>query len=247
MKTLPALLAAVLFTMPSFAEPSLGDAQAALKTQGFYFGEVSGQESAETTAALRRFQIRNGLQVTGKLNAETLATLGIGEVKAPAPTQPVPVQKSPPPAEEPTPPKRVREPMPEEAESPRPPTPVAPSTVPPPRAVSTAEHDNFSTFYQGTPYSNAPREVQVSTLRKAQSLLAKRGVYRGPLDGTPNATLSDALFAYQEQRRLKQTGRLDLSTLADLNLLPGGSPPTPLLKPFRDPRRFRDNSVERVR
>ncbi len=246
MKTLPALLAALLLATPTFAEPSLGDAQAVLKTQGFYFGEANGQESTETTAALRRFQIRNGLKVTGKLNDETLAALGLAEVKAPV--QPAPVQKNPPPpVEETAPPKPVREPMPEEAEAPRPPTSADPAAMPPPRAIPTAEQDDFSTFYHGTPYSNAPREVQASTLRKAQSLLAKRGVYRGALDGTPNPTMSDALFDYQAQRRLKQTGRLDLSTLADLNLLPGRGPDAPPLKPFRDPRRSRDRGVERVR
>ena len=244
MKTLPALFAALLLATPAFAGPSLGDAQAALKTQGFYFGEVTGQEDTETTAAMRRFQIRNGLQVTGKLNAETLTALGLAETSEPAPAKPAPVpaqQNPPPPAEEarpvqPAPPKRIREPMPEDV-----------GNVPPPRAVPGAEQDGFSTFYRGTPYSNAPREVQTSTLRKAQSLLARRGVYRGDADGTPGPSTSDALFTYQEQRHLKPTGRLDLSTLADLDLLPSHTPPAPLLKPFRDPRRFHDNSVERVR
>ncbi len=245
MKTLPALFAALLLATPTIAEPSLGDAQAALKTQGFYFGEANGQESAETTAALRRFQIRNGLKVTGKLNDETLAALGLAEAKAPAPT-PAPVQQNPPsPAAEAAPPKPVREPMPEEVQPPRPPAPADTAAVP--RAIPTAEQDDFSTFYHGTPYSNAPREVQASNLRKAQSLLAKRGLYRGALDGTPGRIMSDALFDYQAQRKLRQTGRLDLSTLADLNLLPGHGPDAPPLKPFRDPRRSRDRSVERVR
>lgn len=236
MKTLPTLFALLVLAASAFAEPSLGDAQAALKTQGFYFGEVNGQEGTETTAALRRFQIRNGLQVTGKLNAETLAALGLAEAKTPAPA-PAPAQQNPPPpAEEPAPPKRVREPMPEES-----------APVPPPRAVPNAEAEDFTTFYHGTPYGNAPLEVQVSTLRKAQTLLARRGIYRAPADGTPGPATSDALLTYQAQRHLKPTGRLDLSTLADLNLLPGRGPDAPLLKPFRDPRRFRDNNVERVR
>jgi len=46
--------------------------QQTLKDQGFYYGTVTGDKSAETTAAIRRYQIRNGLQVTGELNEETL-------------------------------------------------------------------------------------------------------------------------------------------------------------------------------
>src|ERR1043166_731119 len=51
--------------------------QQALKDQGFYYGEVSGETSANLTAAIRRYQIRNGLQVSGELNSETLQSLGI--------------------------------------------------------------------------------------------------------------------------------------------------------------------------
>src|SRR6476660_977075 len=43
-----------------------------LKDQGFYYGAVTGDKNAETTAAIRRYQIRNGLQVTGEINEETL-------------------------------------------------------------------------------------------------------------------------------------------------------------------------------
>ena len=51
--------------------------QQALKNQGFYYGEVTGEKNADLTAAIRRYQIRNGLQVNGELNNETLQSLGI--------------------------------------------------------------------------------------------------------------------------------------------------------------------------
>src|SRR5438045_6862347 len=51
--------------------------QQALKDEGFYYGEVNGEMNANVTAAIRRYQIRNGLQVSGQLNAETLQSLGI--------------------------------------------------------------------------------------------------------------------------------------------------------------------------
>lgn len=52
--------------------------QQKLKNQGFYYGEVTGQNSSETSAAFRRYQIRYGLRVTGEADTETLRSLGVG-------------------------------------------------------------------------------------------------------------------------------------------------------------------------
>jgi len=43
--------------------------QQALKDQGFYYGEINGETNANLSAAIRRYQIRNGLQVNGELNS----------------------------------------------------------------------------------------------------------------------------------------------------------------------------------
>ena len=51
--------------------------QQRLKDQGFYYGEVNGRGGDETSAAIRRYQIRRGLKVTGQLNDETLHALGV--------------------------------------------------------------------------------------------------------------------------------------------------------------------------
>src|ERR1700675_3689845 len=51
--------------------------QQRLKDQGFYYGEVDGQGGEETSAAIRRFQIRHGLKVTGQLDDNTLRTLDV--------------------------------------------------------------------------------------------------------------------------------------------------------------------------
>src|SRR6266513_5564338 len=58
------------------ADQVVQNVQQALKDQGFYYGEVTGEKDADTTAAIRRYQIRNGLQITGDLNDETLKSLG---------------------------------------------------------------------------------------------------------------------------------------------------------------------------
>src|SRR5437868_12356576 len=70
-----AAILGVVLAQSVVADPTVQQAQEALKAQGFYYGEVTGQKNADTTAAIRRFQIRNGLQVTGELNDETLLAL----------------------------------------------------------------------------------------------------------------------------------------------------------------------------
>src|SRR5438093_5842063 len=59
------------------ADQLIESVQQDLKDAGFYYGEISGEMNANLTAAIRRYQIRNGLQVTGELNDETLQALGL--------------------------------------------------------------------------------------------------------------------------------------------------------------------------
>ena len=70
-----------LFCLAAFspvrADQAIESIQQKLKDQGFYYGEINGKKDADTTAAIRRYQIRNGLQITGEINAETQRSLGI--------------------------------------------------------------------------------------------------------------------------------------------------------------------------
>jgi peptidoglycan hydrolase-like protein with peptidoglycan-binding domain len=50
--------------------------QTKLRDGGFYFGEIDGAYSSELAAALGRYQIRNGLPITGQLDVETSKALG---------------------------------------------------------------------------------------------------------------------------------------------------------------------------
>jgi len=58
--------------------------QQALKNQGVYYGNVTGDKNSETTAAIKRYQIRSGLQVTGEINPETFQSLNVSLKSNPA-------------------------------------------------------------------------------------------------------------------------------------------------------------------
>ena len=51
--------------------------QEKLHEDGLYFGEIDGAYSSELAAALGRYQIRNGLPITGQLDVETSNALGV--------------------------------------------------------------------------------------------------------------------------------------------------------------------------
>lgn len=69
------------------ADDTLREVQSRLKVGGFYFGDVTGRYDKETAAAVTRYQIRNGLQITGKLDDQTRYALGVSETE---PKVPVP-------------------------------------------------------------------------------------------------------------------------------------------------------------
>lgn len=240
-------LALLLLGAVTLAGDQLRNVQTELKNLGFYYGEVNGQASSETTAAIRRYQIRNGLEVTGTLNQETLAAIGPNGRKsagpAPAPaaravplTPQTPERKAPPvdlrrndPAEE-----SDRKFLRREESSQRPPDAVAPlapnrplppndSSVVNPPAPLDAPSPDFPVLFAGTPYADAPLPVQEQTLRRAQSALASQGFYGDVVDGIPGPATEEALLAYQRAQRLILTGRLDLETLAQLRLLPNAA------------------------
>jgi peptidoglycan hydrolase-like protein with peptidoglycan-binding domain len=52
-------------------------AQAILKTRGFYAGEETGKLDPDTRAGLKKFQEAESLKVTGTLNKVTLEKMGI--------------------------------------------------------------------------------------------------------------------------------------------------------------------------
>jgi peptidoglycan hydrolase-like protein with peptidoglycan-binding domain len=208
----------VLVCSTAWADKAVESAQQILKAGGFYYGEVNGTKDADTTAAIRRYQIRNGLKITGELDAETQHALGLTSKPAGTPaTRPAPKPGPPPPdySEENSAPSTApapRAPVPNRDESEDDEEEAPPPQVPPtmPNAAPLG----------GTPYESAPPEVQQDIVSRAQIILLRQGFYRDEVDGHYGPALSFALQNYQARLGLHPTGRLDVETLALLHLLP---------------------------
>jgi peptidoglycan hydrolase-like protein with peptidoglycan-binding domain len=224
-----AALVFIALTLLTRADQLVEHVQQLLKDQGFYYGEINGETNANLTAAVRRYQIRNGLQVSGELNSETLQSLGINSSasaqSATKPASPKPAQPGPPSSE--TANANPAAPLQPPGNAPQdqqiyPSNPVTPGISP-------------SGVLAGTPFETAPAGVQRNVILSAQIALARRGLYHEEIDGVFGPAIEFSLRAYQARTRLPVTGRLDLETLAALRLLPG-------------PReRFYDPSYRRMR
>ena len=200
------------------ADSTVQQAQEELKEQGYYFGQINGDKNADTIAAIRRFQIRSGLQVTGELDQETLRALhaASGSSTATATTTPQP---------------RDIEDSGNTTER------VAPATSPS-RDLQTyreqpAPAESAASIFSNTPYETAPPELQQRVILGAQTLLRRRGFYKGESDGVFGPTLECSLRPFQSRQGIPPNGRLDMDTLAALGLLPGQNGRTPMEMPHR--------------
>jgi peptidoglycan hydrolase-like protein with peptidoglycan-binding domain len=211
------------------ADQTIESVQQALKDQGFYYGEITGEANANLTAAIRRYQIRNGLQVDGELNSETLHSLGIDSSRAAAGRPAAKTTPSPSPALP-----DLRDQSSGEAASGTPPIVQPFGNVPQDRQIYPGNPVAPGTspgLFVGTPYEAAPPYVQRNVVVSAQIALARRGLYRAEIDGVYGPAMELSLRAYQARTRLPVTGRLDLETLAALRLLP--RPREPVYDPLR--------------
>ena len=59
-----------------WANDEVRGVQEKLRDGGFYSGEIDGAYSSDLSAAITRYQIRNGLPITGQLDADTSKALG---------------------------------------------------------------------------------------------------------------------------------------------------------------------------
>ena len=280
------------------ADEALRHIQQSLRDQGFYYGPIDGSPGDETTQALRRYQIRNGLAVTGQLNDETRRSIdktgaaigssgggsrgaaGSGNTDASTPpplgtsrpgttrrTSPTTADDAPSAAPAPAyrPPPTARAPVdPDDQDDAAPAPQRGPGNIRPdlrvrPDGPSTGDDNSgggygnavprggippsatLSAVFASTPYEFAPPPVQADVLRRAQAFLGRNGFYDGRADGAPGPATTDALVNYQEVNRLRRTGRLDVSTLGSMRLLPGRQTVAP--RRYDDPRQPGPNII----
>lgn len=206
------------------ADQTTSMVQQALKEQGFYYGNVNGEKTADTTSAIRRYQIRNGLQITGEIDAETLRSLGVGAGTGRATEPPRPSAS---PEEE----RDLREseaPTQSAEIAPRHPGNYAPPQSPPAYGYGPGSREAFpdsNGVFAGTPYEMAPPDLQRRVIVGAQTLLARYGYYRSGIDGDFGPGTSAALRGFQARAGLAPDGRLNMETLSALGLLPGQRTP----------------------
>ncbi|HEY4273529.1 MAG TPA: peptidoglycan-binding domain-containing protein [Candidatus Udaeobacter sp.] len=192
------------------ADQTVRSLQQTLKQQGFYYGEVTGEKSAETTAAIRRYQIRNGLKVSGEVNEETMRSLNSSSNSVAT------VSRS------------SSKPAAPQLNSVRSDTSSSPSQTSPPRSYGqTARQLATNSSYSASFYQPAPPRMNRRIIAAAQYQLMRRGYYRGRIDGSYGAQTAFGLRAFQSSAGLVPTGRLDMQTLdalrfSDADLADGG-------------------------
>ena len=194
-------LCGVSFTQ---ADETIRSLQQTLKDQGFYFGRVTGDKSGETTAAIRRYQIRNGLQVTGELNEETLRSVKPSSNSVA--TAPRPASKT-----------AAAQPNSVRLDA----NGHLSQSSPPPSFSQSDRPLQINPSYSASFYQSPQIRVNRRILADVQYQLMSRGYYRGRVDGRYGRQMAFALQAFQSSAGLSPTGRLDIQTLEAL-----GSPDT---------------------
>jgi putative peptidoglycan binding protein len=76
------LAAAALGVSTMLADETVRELQVRLKKAGFYQAEANGNYDSETSAAVTRYQIRNGLPISGKMDSATLNALHVPPPKS---------------------------------------------------------------------------------------------------------------------------------------------------------------------
>ena len=181
------------------ADEGIRSLQQTLKDQGFYYGAVTGDKNAETTAAIRRYQIRNGLQVTGEINEETSRSVNLTPNSvastsqvAPKPTAVQPVSALPD--------ARAR----------------LSQSSPPPSFNESNRPLETNPQYSASFYQSAPLRINRRMIADAQSQLISRGYFSGRVDGKYGSRTALAVRAFQSSAGLPPTGRLDIETVKAL-------------------------------
>jgi len=83
------------------------------------------------------------------------------------------------------------------------------------------EYPKIGALFEGGPLAGKDAASQVEAIRSVQRMLADLGIYAGPHNGLPNATLTASIKEWQSLHGLPQSGKLDTRTLAGLGVVVG--------------------------
>jgi peptidoglycan hydrolase-like protein with peptidoglycan-binding domain len=199
-RTIVHLAAVICIAGFAHADDTVRLVQQSLKDQGLYYGNVTGDKSAETSAAIRRYQIRSGLKVTGEVDQETLRSLNVTSNSASSqPGLKSAVTQS----------NSIRaDQIPHTGQNSSPQSFTEPDRQPEP------DHALPGAPNQPVPHQVSKRMVFADVQRQ----LISRGYYRGHIDGKYGRRMAFALRAFQSSAGLPPTGHLDMSTLNALGL-----------------------------
>ena len=201
-RTIVHLAAVVCIAGFAHADETVRSVQQSLKDQGLYYGNITGDKSAETSAAIRRYQIRSGLKVTGEVDSETLRSLNVYSNSAsaqPASKSAVTQAKS----------------VPSDQSS-----RIGQNSSPQPFAEPDRQPEpKPNQVLPGAPNQPVPPQISKRmAFSEVQRQLISRGYYRGHIDGKYGRGTAFALRAFQSSTGLPPTGHLDMSTLNALGL-----------------------------
>jgi peptidoglycan hydrolase-like protein with peptidoglycan-binding domain len=84
----------LLCVLPVHADETTRRAQEELRKRDLFYGEIDGRHTPAFETALRTYQERKGFVQTGKLDADTLRSLGVSETETGAQLPNVPVLRS---------------------------------------------------------------------------------------------------------------------------------------------------------
>src|SRR5206468_8578226 len=161
--------------------------------QGLYHRQVTGEKSGGTTAAIRRYQIRNGLKVTGEINDETTRSLNASSTPVAAVSRPN---------------SKPADPQPNSFRPDTGPSLSQPS--PPPSFSQPDRRLDISPSYSASFYQSPPVRVNRRIIAAVQYQLMSRGYYRGRVDGNYGSQTAFAVRAFQSSTGLTPTGRLEM-------------------------------------
>jgi peptidoglycan hydrolase-like protein with peptidoglycan-binding domain len=194
------LTAVVCIAGFAHADDTVRSVQQSLKDQGLYYGNITGDKSAETSAAIRRYQIRSGLKVTGEVDPETLRSLNVNSNSAlsqPSSKSAVTQSNS-----------ALPDQSPDSGQNSSSQSFTEPDRQPEP---------NYA--LPGAPNQPVPNQISKRMVfAEVQRQLISRGYYRGHVDGRYGRRMAFALRAFQAGAGLPPTGYLDMGTLNALGL-----------------------------